>query len=156
MASRAFYNILMRDYQVLDILAFMKRYFLLDQGDFFVHFLDMAEDELLQEMSAVSRGRVQNWMALSIQMSGGPGGGDHDQKSLIFDFVSSLKGAFATQSLINDLDELHAHDGGIHSHEPKTPSRHVYGGADKGLTGVEAFMLDFHKMPMGKKFSESC
>ena len=57
----------------------MKRYFLLDQGDFFVHFLDMAEDELLQEMADVSRGRVQNWMTLGIQMSGGPsvaGGAD--------------------------------------------------------------------------------
>ena len=49
--------------------------------------------------------------------------------------------------MINDLDELHSHDSGIQSHEPKTPSRHVYGGADKGLTGVEAFMLDFYKMP---------
>ena len=66
---------------------------------------------------------------------------------MIFDFISSLKGEFATQSLINDLDELHAYDGGIKTHEPKTPSRHVYGGANKGLTGVEGFMLDFHSMP---------
>jgi gamma-tubulin complex component 2 len=153
MSSRAFYNILMRDYQVLDILAFMKRYFLLDQGDFFVHFLDMAEDELLQEMSAVSRGRVQNWMALSIQMSGGSVSdwdGDSSaasNKSAWVEVVKSLKCEFATRSLVEHLDALHSRSGGIASSDPKTPSRHIYGGADKGLTGVEAFMLDFHNMP---------
>ena len=155
MASRAFYNILIRDYQVLDILAFMKRYFLLDQGDFFVHFLDMAEDELLQEMSSVSRGRVQNWMALSIQMSGGSGtdwDGNissvaNDSKSAWLEVVKSLKCEFATRSLVEHLDALHSRSGGIASNDPKTPSRHIYGGADKGLTGVEAFMLDFHSMP---------
>ena len=63
------------------------------------------------------------------------------------DIVSSLKGDFATRSLVNHLDALHAMDGGINSNEPKTPSRHVYGGANKQLTGVECFMLDFHHIP---------
>ena len=147
MASRTLFNIVMRDYQTIDVLAFMKRYFLLDQGDFFVHFLDMAEDELLKEITDVSKGRVQNWMTLSIQMSGGAGTGESDPARLIFDFITSLKGEFAEQSLINELDGLHAYDGGIKTHEPKTPSRHMYGGANKGLTGVEAFMLDFTTMP---------
>jgi len=157
MASRTFLNIFMRDYHTIDVLAFMKRYFLLDQGDFFVHFLDMAEEELLQEMGDVSRGRVQNWMALSIQMSGG-NVGDDDHSSAgwysnqansgkAIDIASSLTGAFATDSLISHLDALHAISGGIVTNEVKTPSRQVYGGANKGLTGVEAFMLDFHTVP---------
>lgn len=147
LASRTLLNIFMRDYKVLDILAFMKRYFLLDQGDFFVHFLDMAEDELLQEMSSISRGRVQNWMALSIQMSGGRDESDylHVQSN---DLESSLTGTFALESLINQLDALHASEGGIGSNEPKTPSRYAYSGVpSKGLTGMEAFMLDFHIVP---------
>ncbi len=147
MASRTLFNIVMRDYQTREVLAFMKRYFLLDQGDFFVHFLDMAEDELLQEMSDVSRSRVHNWMTMSIQMSGGTASGESVTESLIFDFVSSLKAEFATQSLINHLDALHDFEGGIKTYEVKTPSRHMYGGSNKGLTGVEAFMLDFTKMP---------
>lgn len=147
MASRTLFNIVMRDYQTREVLAFMKRYFLLDQGDFFVHFLDMAEDELLQEMSDISRSRVHNWMTMSIQMSGGTASGESVTESLIFDFVSSLKAEFATQSLINHLDALHDFEGGIKTYEVKTPSRHMYGGANKGLTGVEAFMLDFTKMP---------
>ena len=153
-ASRTFLNIIMRDYGAINVLAFMKRYFLLDQGDFFVHFLDMAEEELLQEMSDVSRGRVQNWMALSIQMSGG--GSSNEENSFPgssrmrkqpISIVSSLTGAFATDSLISHLDALHASSGGIGTNEPKTPSRHTYGGVNKGLTGVEAFMLDFHTVP---------
>lgn len=146
-ASRTLLNIFMRDYRILDVLAFMKRYFLLDQGDFFVHFLDMAEDELLQEMTTISRGRIQNWMALSIQMSGGNDEalGFHDDSA---DMVSSLTGTFALESLINHLDALHASAGGIESNEPKTPSRHAYGGtSSKGLTGMEAFMLDFQSVP---------
>jgi hypothetical protein len=55
------------EYQTRDALVYMGRYFLLDQGDFFVHFLGMAKDEVLHEMLDVSRG---NWMAMSIQMSG--------------------------------------------------------------------------------------
>ena len=35
---------------LMDSLKSMKRYFLLDQGDFLVHFLDAAEDELLKEL----------------------------------------------------------------------------------------------------------
>lgn len=157
MASKTFLNILMRDYHAVDVLAFMKRYFLLDQGDFFVHFLDMAEEELLQEMSDVSRGRVQNWMALSIQMSGGKADAEDNflsttlsgQRSSdhLMGIASSLTGAFATDSLISHLDALHAINGGIGTNEPKTPSRQVYGGTNKGLTGVEAFMLDFHAVP---------
>lgn len=148
-ASKTFLNIFMRDYRTLDVLAFMKRYFLLDQGDFFVHFLDMAEEELLQEMGDVSRGRVQNWMASSIQMSGGaePFNASSSSQISSVGIVSSLTGAFATESLISHLDALHAVNGGIGDDEPKTPSRHVYGGANKGLTGVEAFMLDFHTVP---------
>jgi len=149
-ASKTFLNIFMRDYGTLGVLAFMKQYFLLDQGDFFVHFLDMAEEELLQEMGDVSRGRVQNWMALSIQMSGGaePSSGSWSSNGISsLDIVSSLTGAFATESLISHLDALHAMNGGMGDNEPKTPSRHVYGGANKGLTGVEAFMLDFHTVP---------
>ena len=146
-ASRTLLNIFMRDYSILDVLAFMKRYFLLDQGDFFVHFLDMAEDELLQEMTTISRGRIQNWMALSIHMSGGnnEAPGFHDDSA---DMESSLTGTFALESLLNHLDALHASAGGIESNEPKTPSRHAYGGtSSKGLTGMEAFMLDFQSVP---------
>jgi hypothetical protein len=57
---------------------------------------------------------------------------------------------FATHSLINDLGELHAFDGRIKTLEcTKTPFRRVYGrpSANKGLTGVEGFMLDLNLMP---------
>ena len=147
-ASRTFLNIFMRDYKAIDVLAFMKRYFLLDQGDFFVHFLDMAEEELLQEMTDVSRGRVQNWMTLSIQMSNSAeSSSGFEADGTLSEIVSSLTGAFANESLMSHLNNLHAMNGGIESNEPKTPSRHTYGGANKGLTGVEAFVLDFHTVP---------
>ena len=32
--------------------------------------------------------------------------------------------------------------------EPKNPFHHVYGSANKGITGVKGFMLDFNLMPV--------
>jgi len=165
-ASKTFLNVLMADYHLIDNLRFMRKYFLLDQGDFFVHFLDMAEDELLQKLSDVKRGRVESWMNMSIQHcnlsegvstnSVGPQHLHDPTKSQQYRFAfgepfnsisSSLRCDFATQSLVDQLNILYASDGGIDSQEPRTPSRHVYGGPNKGLTGVDAFMLDFNQIP---------
>ena len=159
-SSRKFFHIVLKEHELLMTLRFLKRYFLLDQGDFFVHFLDMAENELLQEMCDVSRGRVQNWMNLSIQLCTGIGEGpspwaggpikvnsDDNPRPILDIITSSLKCDFATESVVEHLDAIHSNNGGINSNEPKTPSRHLYGGSNKGLTGVEAFMMDFEKIP---------
>jgi hypothetical protein len=48
-------------------LQMMKTYFLLDQEDFFVEFLDTAEEELDSTVSTHSRGRIQNAITTSIR-----------------------------------------------------------------------------------------
>jgi gamma-tubulin complex component 2 len=148
-AAQTLYNIVMRDYQLVEVLRFTKSYFLLDQGDFFIHFMDMAEDELLQEMPAVSKGRVGAWTKYSLQLGRNfPDTSTQDSGTpckALKSIAASLQCDFALDSLVEALDHLHAASGGIQSNEPKTPSRHLYGGSEKGLTGIEAFMLSYGK-----------
>ena len=158
-ASDTLLSLMLNEHRLMSALWVVKRYFLLDQGDFFVHFLDMAEDELLGDMARVSRARVQGWLAISVALSCGgredDRADDHvvagaDGKLRPRDLItaSSLRCDFATESLVDLLDDIHAKSGGMGSREPRTPSRHLYGAADDGgLTGVEAVMLDFHRVP---------
>ena len=48
-------------------LASIKHYFLLDQGDFFVHFLDSAEEELVKPVAQIAKGRLQSKLELSLR-----------------------------------------------------------------------------------------
>ena len=53
-SSQTLLSLLLEDHQLVARLRSLKHYFLLDTGDFFVHFLDAAEDELRKSTSEVS------------------------------------------------------------------------------------------------------
>jgi gamma-tubulin complex component 2 len=156
-ASRSLVRLLLEDYNLIGSLRVMKRYFLLDQGDFFVNFLDAAEDELLKELPKLSRGRIQHWLSVSVQLVE-----NHGEEGLLGDSArdkrlharqlnpTDLRCRFASESLMDHLDELHAATGGIAANEPPTPLRHTYGGVSvstEGLTGLDAFLIDFATIP---------
>lgn len=111
----------------------------------------MAETELLKEMTEVSRGRVQNWLSMSVQPSGGGAIRASNLTGETFSMerymASSLQASFATESLVDRLDDLYATSGGIRTQEARTPSRHLYGAMNRGLTGIEALTLDFQYVP---------
>jgi gamma-tubulin complex component 2 len=118
-------------------LVTLKRYFLLDQGDFLVHFMDTAESELVKLLEDVSRGRTQHWLKMAVQLT--------DATSDITNTAApqplmphAIRCYFADESLDNML--------GIREGDPKTPSRHPYGQVT-GLTGMLAFSLDFVDIP---------
>eukprot|EP00978_Attheya_sp_CCMP212_P011992 scaffold29709_cov53-Attheya_sp.AAC.4 len=153
-ASDTLLSLIMKEYDLMETLRTMKRYFLLDQGDFFVHFLDAAEEELKQELSHVSRGRVQSSLSLSVQLSVGntddspqyDKDDEQGQDGVVVKremLAHQLCCDFSSQSLIDHLDDLHSQSGGIRVQETRTPSQQVYGAYNQALTGVEAFMLDF-------------
>ena len=58
-------GLLSDDLDLVGSLRLVKRYFLLDQGDFFLYFLDAAEDELRKNLTDVSRERIQHWLNVS-------------------------------------------------------------------------------------------
>jgi len=153
-ASHQLLQLLMGDFNAMETLLTLKRYFLLHQGDFLVHLFDAAEDELSRELQEVSRGRANQWLNMSIHLTEP----ENDDLPQALSSVGATKPAgpltaqmircsFAPDSLTEHLDSLHADSGGIDAHEPKTPSRHAYGTPNKGMTGIEAFLIHFDRIP---------
>ena len=63
-SSRALVLLLMDKFKLMESLQTVRRYFLLDQGDFLMHFLDSAEDELQKDFENLSAGRVQHLLSI--------------------------------------------------------------------------------------------
>ena len=55
--------------QFLQRLKSIKHYFFLELGDFFVHFLDSAEDELNKPTDMVSKERLESLLEMSLRTS---------------------------------------------------------------------------------------
>ena len=136
-------------YDLPGTLRTLKRYFLLDHGDFFLNFLDDAEIELSKDASDVSWGRTQHWLSMAFQAAE-TSMEDSTSISTMYDPVlalqplssSLIRCVFAGGSLIAELDALYSTNDGIEQLETKTPSRQPYG-AVNGLTAIMAFTLDF-------------
>jgi len=164
-ASAKLLVVLREDFNLLDALRSMKQYFLLDHGDFLIHFLDAAEDELLKELGDVSSGRIQHWLRMSVQMTedgaNSTRGARCNSRAGAFSPPAdrplsplSLRCRLQPMSLISHVDALQegksvysttrsARDESLLG----TPSRDAYGISNKGLTGVETFVLDYPSVP---------
>ncbi len=59
-ASQELLLLMTRDHDLLGHLRSMKHCFLLDQGDLLVHFMDMAESELVKPMSDILPQRLES------------------------------------------------------------------------------------------------
>lgn len=141
-ASSYLVQLLLGRFKVENTLTTLKRYFLLDQGDFLIHFMDTAQSELTKLVEDVSQGRTQHWLNMALQLT--------DSTENVAEAISSrrrisqplsphsIRCFFADESLDNVL--------GVREGEPKTPSRHPYGQV-AGLTGMLAFTLDFPEVP---------
>ena len=127
-ASDTFLRMLLDKYDLLSSLRFMKKYFLLDQGDFFVDFLDHAEDELQNELPSVLQGRVQNWLSTSMARTS-------DSSHL----SSYLRCSFQNKSLRDTLDDLGRRDNKRKSSKKIT--------RPKTLMGFEAIMFELKSVP---------
>ena len=141
-ASNTLLQMMLEKYDVMASLQLMKKYFLLDQGDFFVEFLDIADDQLSRSISTVSRGQVQNAMESSIGRTSDfilqSSSIDPKQMSNMPQLLSALSCGFKQQSLVEELDDLHRQGQGKSS---KGKTR------QKELTGFEALQLEFKRVP---------
>ena len=61
--------LLLGEHQLMARFDSVKHYFLLDQGDFFVHFLDSAEEELTKPVGEISRARLQSKLEIALRQS---------------------------------------------------------------------------------------
>eukprot|EP00004_Rigifila_ramosa_P026016 TRINITY_DN7930_c0_g1_i1.p1 TRINITY_DN7930_c0_g1~~TRINITY_DN7930_c0_g1_i1.p1 ORF type:complete len:922 (+),score=173.42 TRINITY_DN7930_c0_g1_i1:178-2766(+) len=68
-ASERLLSVLLVQEQLCARLASMKHYFFIDQGDFVVHFLDLAEEELSREASSMDRHKLDTLLDLALRTS---------------------------------------------------------------------------------------
>lgn len=68
-ASKQLMHLLMDESDLVGHLISVKHYFLMDQGDFIVQFIDMAEDELSKDLKDIVQNRLNSLLELSIRTS---------------------------------------------------------------------------------------
>lgn len=68
-ASMKLLNLLLHEKQLLPRLRSIKRYFLIHQGDFLVHFMDIAEDELTKSISHTTSIRLESLLEVALRTS---------------------------------------------------------------------------------------
>jgi len=132
-ASQTLLALLLEEEQLLPRLRSLKHYLLLDQGDFFVHFMDLAGGELKKPVDQITVSRLQSLLEMCLRVRNV---NDPFEENLICDLVP--------YALIEHVEAIHEfaghHEGqldgadGLQLHTP--PSAH-------GLHGVDAFTLDF-------------
>jgi gamma-tubulin complex component 2 len=146
-ASSLLVQRLLGDHNLLSSLRLMKRYFLLDQGDFFVNFMDAAEVELLLGVGNLSRGRVEHWFSTSVQLTehGEAGLVEHSPRKDGRNHLSpsAFRCRFVSESLVDALDKLHGATEVQSRRETLTPANSVHGSTKTaGLTGMDTFVID--------------
>ena len=68
-SSRALLRLLEENHGLSSHLRSLRRFFLLEHGDFFTQFMDVAEEELRREAKDISPTRIQSLLQLAIQTS---------------------------------------------------------------------------------------
>ncbi|XP_023096929.1 gamma-tubulin complex component 2 isoform X1 [Felis catus] len=68
-ASKVLLAFLMEEKELVAHLRSIKRYFLMDQGDFFVHFMDLTEEELKKPVDDITPTRLEALLELALRMS---------------------------------------------------------------------------------------
>ena len=144
-ASYHLLRLLLNDFRIGDTLLTMKRYFLLDQSDFLMHFLDAADQELQRRVEDVSKARAQHWLSMAVQLTEGVDDERNDATDMSDGGMAQpvppecLRCYFAPESLTAKL--------GIgQTDHNRTPSRQPFGEFST-LTGIVSFTLDFPKVP---------
>ncbi|KAG8260349.1 Gamma-tubulin complex component 2 [Homalodisca vitripennis] len=70
-ASSTLLDLLLTKYDIINRIKSLKRYFLMEQGDFIVQLLDLCEEELVKPISEVVPSRLQSLFELALRTSTG-------------------------------------------------------------------------------------
>ncbi|XP_018606329.1 gamma-tubulin complex component 2 [Scleropages formosus] len=68
-ASKVLLDFLMEEKELVTRLRSIKHYFLMDKGDFFVHFMDLTEEELKKPVDDIIPPRLEALLELALRMS---------------------------------------------------------------------------------------
>lgn len=68
-SSKVLLNLLLKDHKLIDRLRSLKHYFLHDQSDFMVHFMDIAAEEMDKDISEIKLNRLESLLELSLRIT---------------------------------------------------------------------------------------
>ncbi|XP_032346484.1 gamma-tubulin complex component 2 isoform X1 [Camelus ferus] len=126
-ASKVLLDFLMEEKELVAHLRSIKRYFLMDQGDFFVHFMDLTEEELKKPVDDITPTRLEALLELALRMS----------TANTDPFKDDLKIDLMPHDLITQLLRVLAI-------ETKQEKAMVHADpTELSLTGLEAFSFDY-------------
>jgi len=126
-AAKVLVDLLMNEHNLVARLKSVKRFFLLDQGDFLNQFIDLADDELKMPVSELQSSRLEALLEISIRTSAA----DKDP------YKDDLKVVLSDKDLITQLMSVIL----IESSEEETLRR--VDPQDHGLSGLEALSFDY-------------
>lgn len=135
-ASKKLLDLLINEHNLLGRLTSIKHYFLLEQGDYLVHFMDMAFDELKKKTSDIQITRLESLLELALRTSVAVSDPFKDDLQAIlssFDLTTQL---FHIMSIQPDIDTS--------SRKRSSASFPLPDPSTLNLTGLEAFSLDYN------------
>lgn len=68
-SSKILLNLLLKEHRLVDRLRSLKHYFLLDQSDFMVHFMDISEEELDKKTSEIRLNKIESLLEVSLRIT---------------------------------------------------------------------------------------
>jgi gamma-tubulin complex component 2 len=125
-ASKLLLDLLVEEKDLMARLRSVKHYFLLDQGDFIVQFMDMAEDEMKKTMDDIMQTRLETLLELVLRTS----------TANIDPYKDDLQVDLLPYDLITQLFR-------ILTIETKQEKDYKVDPVDLHLSGLEAFTFDY-------------
>ncbi|KAF5745851.1 gamma-tubulin complex component 2 [Tripterygium wilfordii] len=90
-ASSELLNLMKEMYDLIGKLRSIKHYLLLDQGDFLVHFMDIARDELVKKLDEISVEKLQSLLDLALRSTAAAADPCHEDLTCCVEASSLLK-----------------------------------------------------------------
>ncbi|KAI8007559.1 Gamma-tubulin complex component 2 [Camellia lanceoleosa] len=98
-ASGELLNLIKEKYDLMGKLRSIKHYLLLDQGDFLVHFMDIARDELLKKPDEISVEKLQSLLDLALRTTAAAADPCHEDLTCCVERSSLIKRLCALKDL---------------------------------------------------------
>ncbi|XP_061611786.1 gamma-tubulin complex component 2 isoform X2 [Phyllopteryx taeniolatus] len=128
-ASKVLLHFLLEEKELVARLRSMKHYFLMDKGDFFVHFMDLTDEELRKPVDDIVPPRLEALLELALRMS----------TANTDPFKDDLKIDLMPHDVITQLLRVMA----IETKQEKKSAVNNAAPADAALSGLEAFSFDY-------------
>ncbi|CAF0999098.1 unnamed protein product, partial [Didymodactylos carnosus] len=146
-ASQILLNLVLNEYHLLERFKTLKHYFLIDQGDYIVQFMDIAEDELNKSASIINAEKIDALLVVALGTSIDPYKDDLRIKLFNYDLISMLEkvitidrvsGGGGNSSLSSSSSSVSLYAQGDFASTPKTSDP-----IEIKLSGLESFSLDY-------------